>query len=160
TVEVTLQADGLVLEERLREMVKAVGRENLVIDLSCARKGNSYYILTDRWQKFTRVAISKETLDYFADFCIEFLIHAVDVEGKCSGIETELAGLLGELSPIATTYAGGIHGLNDLEILKKAGRGRLDATIGSSLDIFGGTGLTYAQALDFHRRQQGPSISV
>ncbi|MFP3982729.1 MAG: phosphoribosylformimino-5-aminoimidazole carboxamide ribotide isomerase [Desulfurivibrionaceae bacterium] len=146
--------EGHILEDRLREMVKAVGRENLVIDLSCRKREGNYYIVTDQWQKFTTVTITKETLDYFARFCSEFLIHAVDVEGKCSGVERKLVEILGELSPITTTYAGGIAGLEDLEIIKEAGQGRLDATIGSSLDIFGGNGITYAEALDFHRRQQ------
>lgn len=147
--------DGRILEDRLREMVKAVGRENLVLDLSCRKKEDNYYIVTDQWRKFTSVAITKESLAYFAQYCFEFLIHAVDVEGKCSGVERNLVELLGEQSPITTTYAGGISSLADLEIIKEAGRGKLDATIGSSLDIFGGKGITYAEALDFHRRQQG-----
>ncbi|NOR10546.1 MAG: phosphoribosylformimino-5-aminoimidazole carboxamide ribotide isomerase, partial [Desulfovibrionaceae bacterium] len=77
--------DGEIHEEKLREIVAAVGRDNLVLDLSCRKKGSDYYIVTDRWQKFTNVTVSKESLDFFADFCTEFLVHAVDVEGKCAG---------------------------------------------------------------------------
>ncbi len=144
--------DGKINEERLYSLVKKVGRNRLVLDLSCRKKGDDYYIVTDRWQKFTSVVISPETLDYFSGFCAEFLVHAVDVEGQCRGIEIELARKLGEWAPISTTYAGGIKNLADLELLLEVGRGRLHATVGSALDIFGGRGMTYAEAVDFHCR--------
>ncbi|MBU4177168.1 MAG: phosphoribosylformimino-5-aminoimidazole carboxamide ribotide isomerase, partial [Proteobacteria bacterium] len=86
--------------------------------------------------------------------CAEFLIHAVDVEGKCGGIEEELASLLGRFSPIPTTYAGGVKNLADLYRVKELGLNRLDATIGSALDIFGGAGITYAEAVAFNRREE------
>lgn len=149
--------DGLIHEERLGGMMAAVGREHLVLDLSCRKKGNDYFIVTDRWQKFTSVAVTEESLNYFASFCHEFLIHAVDVEGKCAGIEEELAEKLGRWTPIPTTYAGGVKNLADLEKLQVLGKNRLDATIGSALDIFGGTGITYAEAVAFHRRACGLS---
>lgn len=145
--------DGEVHEDRLREMVRAAGADRLVLDLSCRRKGKHYYVVTDRWQKFTNVAISRQTLEYFASSCKEFLIHAVDVEGKCAGIEAELAALLGEWAPLPTTYAGGVRSLDDLYRLKELGCNRLDATIGSALDIFGGSGITYAEAVAFNRRE-------
>lgn len=129
----------------------AVGREHLVLDLSCRKKGDDYFIVTDRWQKFTSVTVTEESLAYFASFCCEFLIHAVDVEGKCAGIEEELAEKLGSWTPIPTTYAGGVKSLADMERLQLLGKNRLDATIGSALDIFGGTGITYAEAVAFHR---------
>jgi phosphoribosylformimino-5-aminoimidazole carboxamide ribotide isomerase len=145
--------DGAVHEKQLEELVRAVGRERLVLDLSCRKRGNAYYIVTNRWQKFTQVAVSQESLDFFAEHCSEFLIHAVDVEGKCAGIEEELTALLGRYSPIPTTYAGGVKNLADLYRVKELGQGRLDATIGSALDIFGGTGITYAAAVAFNRQE-------
>ncbi|MFZ5764467.1 MAG: phosphoribosylformimino-5-aminoimidazole carboxamide ribotide isomerase [Thermodesulfobacteriota bacterium] len=144
--------DGVIHEERLRKMRDAVGAERLVLDLSCRKRENEYFIVTDRWQKFTAVTISPATLDYLATFCHEFLIHAVDVEGKCAGIEEELAEKLGQWTPIPTTYAGGVKNIADLERLAVLGHGRLDATIGSALDIFGGMTITYAEAVAFHRR--------
>ncbi len=145
--------DGMVLEDRLREMVAAVGRERLIIDLSCRLRDGEYFVVTDRWQKFTSLTVNEASLAYFARFCDEFLIHAVDVEGKCGGIDATLAATLGAGSPVATTYAGGVRSLADLERLKELGQGRLDATIGSALDIFGGSGITYAEAVAFHRRE-------
>lgn len=145
--------DGQVHEDRLEELVRAVGRERLVIDLSCRKKGDDYYVVTDRWQKFTRVAIAPGTLEYFSRYCHEFLIHAVDVEGKCAGIEEELTEMLGRWTPIPATYAGGVKSLDDLQRVKTLGRNRLDATIGSALDIFGGSGIRYADAVAFHRRE-------
>ncbi len=145
--------NGVVHENRLTEMVRAVGRERLVLDLSCRKKDDAYYIVTDRWQKFTKVTVSEQSLAYFAKHCSEFLIHAVDVEGKCAGIEEELIALLGRFSPISTTYAGGVRNLADLWRIKELGQNRLDATIGSALDIFGGTGITYAEAVSFNRQE-------
>ncbi len=145
--------DGRVHEDRLRALVRAVGKERLVLDLSCRRRGEDYFIVTDRWQKFTEVTISPESLDYFGRHCFEFLIHAVDVEGKCAGIEEELTELLGRWTPVPTTYAGGVKNLADLYKVKELGGNRLDATIGSALDIFGGTGITYAEAVAFNRRE-------
>ena len=145
--------DGVVHEDRLNELVRAVGRERLVLDLSCRKRGDAYYIVTDRWQKFTQVTVSEQSLEYFANHCGEFLIHAVDVEGKCAGIEEELTALLGRFSPIHTTYAGGVKNLADLYRVKELGLNRLDATIGSALDIFGGAGVTYAEAVAFNRQE-------
>jgi len=145
--------DGVVHEDRLAHLVRRVGKERLVLDLSCRKKGDAYYIVTDRWQKFTQVTVSAQSLEYFASHCCEFLIHAVDVEGKCAGIEEELTALLGRFSPIPTTYAGGVKNLADLYRVKELGLNRLDATIGSALDIFGGTGITYAEAVAFNRQE-------
>ena len=145
--------NGVVHEDRLTELVRAVGKDRLVLDLSCRKKGDAYYIVTDRWQKFTQVKVSEQSLAYFANHCCEFLIHAVDVEGKCAGIEEVLTEMLGRYSPIPTTYAGGVKNLADLRRVKELGRNRLDATIGSALDIFGGTGITYAEAVAFNRQE-------
>jgi len=145
--------DGQIHEDKLRDLVRAVGRERLVLDLSCRKRDADYYVVTDRWQKFTEVTISPESLEYFARHCLEFLVHAVDVEGKCAGIEEELTAMLGSWAPIPTTYAGGVKSLDDLYKVKTLGNDRLDATIGSALDIFGGCGITYAEAVDFNRRE-------
>lgn len=145
---------GMVFSERLDELSQLVGKDRLIVDLSCRKKGNDYYVVTDRWQKFTDVVISAETLAFFASYCVEFLVHAADVEGKCSGVAVDLIERLGEWAPIPTTYAGGIRNLEDLYLVRDAGQGRLDATVGSSLDIFGGTGITYQEALAFHRQEE------
>ena len=143
--------DGMIDRARLDRLVKAVGKSRLVLDLSCRKRGEEYFIVTDRWQKFTSVAITPEVLDDLARCCDEFLIHAADVEGKCAGIEVELVEKLARWTPIATTYAGGIRDLADLELLDTAGRGRLDCTVGSALDIFGGSTLSYREAVRFCR---------
>ena len=130
--------DGQISYENLEKLVKAVGKENLVLDLSCRKQDGQYYIVTDRWQKYTDVVLNNESLDYFSNFCDEFLIHAVDVEGKAAGIETEVATLLGNWGKLSMTYAGGIRGLEDLEQLKILGKDKIDFTIGSALDLFGG----------------------
>jgi phosphoribosylformimino-5-aminoimidazole carboxamide ribotide isomerase len=130
--------DGHINYDNLEKLLEAVGREHLVLDLSCRRKDGSYYIVTDRWQKFTEETVCEETLDKLSGYCSEYLIHAVDVEGKASGIESELVELLGSWGRIPMTYAGGVGSFEDLELLKKLGRDRLDVTIGSALDIFGG----------------------
>ena len=129
---------GQISYENLEKLVKAVGKENLVLDLSCRKKDGQYYIVTDRWQKYTDVVLNEKSLDYFAGFCNEFLIHAVDVEGKAAGIETQVAALLGAWGKLPVTYAGGIHSFEDLEQLKHLGNGKVDFTIGSALDLFGG----------------------
>ncbi|MGI6206286.1 MAG: phosphoribosylformimino-5-aminoimidazole carboxamide ribotide isomerase [Anaerovoracaceae bacterium] len=131
--------DGQIDYERLEKLKSAVGKDHLVLDLSCRAKGDTYYIVTDRWQKFTDVEVTVEELEALAEHCSEFLIHAVDVEGKKAGVDAKLAALLGEYHGIPVTYAGGVSQMSDLETLKRAGRGRLDVTIGSALDIFGGS---------------------
>ena len=130
--------NGEIQYENLEKIKRETGKDRLVLDLSCRKKDGQYYIVTDRWQKFTKVALTKQVLDELAGHCAEFLIHAVDVEGKASGIETELAQMLGEWGKIPITYAGGVGNFEDLEKLRKAGKNRLDVTIGSALDLFGG----------------------
>ncbi|MGN0306665.1 MAG: phosphoribosylformimino-5-aminoimidazole carboxamide ribotide isomerase, partial [Lachnospiraceae bacterium] len=113
---------------RLKALSETVGRERLVLDLSCRRKGGQYYIVTDRWQKFTHVVLNKNSLELFSEYADEFLIHAVDVEGKARGIEQEVVKLLGEWGKLPMTYAGGIHRYEDLELLESLGRNRVDFT--------------------------------
>ena len=131
--------DGRINMENLEKIYKTVGKEHLVLDLSCRRKDGDYYIVTDRWQKYTDEIVNEKTLNMLMSYCDEFLIHAVDVEGKAQGIETELAKLLGEWGRIPVTYAGGVHSYEDIGLLKELGKGRVHVTIGSALDIFGGS---------------------
>lgn len=131
--------DGKVDYERLEKLVQAVGKEHLVLDLSCRKKDGAYYIVTDCWQKFTEERVTVELLNRLYQYADEFLIHAVDVEGKASGIERELVELLGSWNRIPVTYAGGIGSFQNLEELAEWGQHHLNYTIGSALDLFGGT---------------------
>ncbi len=144
--------EGHVDWVRLAELVKLIGKERLVLDLSCRGRDGQYFVVTDRWQKFTDVTLSAATLEKFAASCAEFLIHAVDVEGLCRGIDGELVSKLGEWSPLPVTYAGGANSLTDLETVARLGQGKVHLTIGSALDIFGGQGVRYAEAVAFNRR--------
>lgn len=140
--------DGRISYENLEKMKAAAGKEHLVLDLSCRRKDGKYYVVTDRWQKFTDVEVTRETLLELCSYCDEFLVHAVDVEGKAKGIEKELVRVLAEHSTIPMTYAGGVGSFQDLEELRTYGRNRLDVTIGSALDLFGGV-MRYEDVLKF-----------
>jgi len=144
--------DGRLDSERLRSLVDKIGRRRLVLDLSCRKRGTDYFVVTDRWQKFTELTLSQQTLDQLAGSCDEFLIHAADVEGLCRGIDSELVEKLAAWTPIPTTYAGGAKSLADLEMVTRVGHGRIDLTIGSALDIFGGAGVKYAEAVAFNRQ--------
>jgi phosphoribosylformimino-5-aminoimidazole carboxamide ribotide isomerase len=145
--------EGRVDWERLNELVTAIGKRRLVLDLSCRKRDGEYFVVTDRWQKFTSEKISPELLTKLAAFCDEFLIHAADVEGLCRGIDQQLVERLAEWTPLPTTYAGGAKSLADLEEVTRLGRDRIDLTIGSALDIFGGTGVKYADAVQFNRQR-------
>ena len=130
--------DGKINYENLEKIVAVTGKKHLVLDLSCRKKGEDYYIVTDRWQKFTDVKLTEDVLSELADYCDEFLVHAVDVEGKAGGIEEDIAALLGNWDGISATYAGGVSSFEDLRKLKELGRNKVDVTIGSALDLFGG----------------------
>lgn len=130
--------NGIINYENLKQLRDTVGKEHLVLDLSCRKKDGAYYIVTDRWQVFTDVVLTVELLQNLEEYCSEYLIHAVDVEGKASGIDESLAKLMGEYNGLPITYAGGIHSYEDLGILKELGQNHVNATIGSALDLFGG----------------------
>ena len=138
--------DGMIYMERLKRMASLLGKEHLVLDLSCRYAGDDYYIVTDRWQKVTKVKMNRQTLEMLAEFCDEFLIHALEVEGKASGVEKEVVRRLGERRVLPVTYAGGIHSLEDIDWIREAGNGFIDFTVGSALDLFGGT-LPYQELL-------------
>ncbi|KAL4179027.1 hypothetical protein AMTRI_Chr13g118030 [Amborella trichopoda] len=144
--------DGKMDLERLKLLVQQIGKEQLVLDLSCRKKNGKYVIVTDRWQKFSEMILDEGTLGFLAGYADEFLVHGVDVEGKRLGIDEELVALLGRFSPIPVTYAGGVTTLDDLETIKTAGMGRVDVTVGSALDIFGGN-LVYKDVVSWHKMQ-------
>lgn len=142
--------DGKINYDNLNKLVQAVGKEHLVLDLSCRQKDGKYFIVTDRWQKFTDETITTELLDELSEYCDEFLVHAVDVEGKADGIETELVSLLGQWGKIPVTYAGGVHSFDDLRLVKELGRDKINVTIGSALDLFGGN-MKFEEVLSYCR---------
>ena len=131
-------ADGELKQDRLDKIFNLVGRKKLVLDLSCRLRDGKYYIVTDRWQKFTTCEVNATTLNQLAKYCSEFLIHAVDVEGKQAGIDTDLIKIMAKNSPIPAVYAGGVRSLEDIELIRKIGQDKIDYTVGSALDIFGG----------------------
>lgn len=143
-------SDGEINYDHLEKLVAAVGKDHVVLDLSCRRKqeDEEYYVVTDRWQRFTKETVTPELLDELSAYCAEFLIHAVDVEGKICGIEEELVKLLGSWGKLPVTYAGGISDYDDITRIKELGQGRLNVTIGSALDLFGGP-LNYETVLSF-----------
>ncbi len=136
--------DGRIHMERLKQLTRKIGKRRLVLDLSCRKHGDTYMVATDRWQSFTTEAVTYPLLDRLSDYCEEFLIHAVDVEGRCGGIETDLVAYLGRWEGLPVTYAGGISSQQDIDLIDSLGNGRIDFTVGSALDIFGGSGLRYA----------------
>ena len=132
-------SNGEFHDGNLKKLLQAVGKERIVLDLSCRKTADGkYMVVTDRWKNFTTMEVCGKTLENLASNCTEFLIHAVDVEGKCSGIDTELVELLAKYSPCKCVYAGGISSFDDIQLIADAGNGRIDFTIGSALDIFGG----------------------
>ena len=152
--------DGKINYDNLKKLVQSVGKNRIVLDLSCryieksgmiednrkSTETSGYYVVTDRWQKVTKERITHAFLDELAEYCDEFLIHAVDVEGKQNGVETELIKLLGSWGRIPMTYAGGVHTYQDIELTKELGEGKINVTIGSALDLFGGA-LKYKEIL-------------
>jgi phosphoribosylformimino-5-aminoimidazole carboxamide ribotide isomerase len=142
--------NGIINWHNLEAMEKSIGRQRLVLDLSCKKINDRYFIATDKWQKVTSTSIESATLEQLGKHCNEFLVHAVDVEGKQQGIDVPLVGLLAVVSPLPITYAGGIRSLADLEDVYITGKGRVDATVGSALDIFGGP-LKYADVVAWQK---------
>ena len=130
--------DGTILWRNLEKLVEAVGVKHIVLDLSCRKKNGKYYVVTNRWQTFTDVEVTVELLEKLSKYCDEFLIHGVDVEGKASGVEKELVKLLASWNGLPITYAGGIGSMEDLQEFERISEGKLDFTIGSALDLFGG----------------------
>jgi phosphoribosylformimino-5-aminoimidazole carboxamide ribotide isomerase len=133
-----LFVEGALSLQRLDECATKIGKDRLVVDLSCTRRQGRYYVATRRWQHITGTLVDRDLLHRLAPFCSEFLIHAIDYEGGTRGIDLELVRLLGEHAPLPVTYAGGIRSITHLDRIHAQGRGRVDVTIGSALDLFGG----------------------
>lgn len=150
--------DGHIDYSRLTKLVELIGKEHLVLDISCRKNPSDpdstglYYVVTNKWTKFTDFALTPENIALLADMCDEFLVHGVDVEGKKCGIEEELVALLGKYCPIPVTYAGGIRSIEDMELVQRLGNNKVDCTIGSALDIFGGD-LEYRDVVRWHKAQ-------
>ncbi|KIR02373.1 Phosphoribosylformimino-5-aminoimidazole carboxamide ribotide isomerase [Lachnospiraceae bacterium TWA4] len=130
--------DGKINLENLEKIFHVVGKKHLVLDVSCRMRDGKYYVVTDRWQKFTDVEVTPKLLDELSKYCDEFLIHAVDVEGKKQGVEIRLLEMLGDWNGCPVTYAGGVSSFEDIDTIKKLGKNHVDLTIGSALDLFGG----------------------
>lgn len=145
-------AAGNFLAEILDQLAKAIGAEKLVIDLSCRRTAGGWTVAMNRWQTMTTLDVTHVTLDRLAPHCAEFLIHAADVEGLCRGIDADLVSLLGAWGKIPITYAGGAATMEDLLLVDRAGQGRVDVTVGSALDLFGGKGLRYRDLVAWNHR--------
>ena len=149
--------EGKLDRERLERLSQTVGKERLVLDLSCKRVSDPedvnprWKIAINRWQTLIDIEITAETLEDLSRYCDEFLIHAADVEGKQQGMDDELIMFLAEYSPIPCTYAGGAKSLKDLEHCKKISNGKIDLTIGSALDLFGGKGVKYEDCVRFNK---------
>ena len=144
-------AEGKFLQPALDAIVAEVGKEKLVIDLSCRRTTDGWTVAMNRWQTLTNLAVTPATLDSLLPFCDEFLIHAADVEGLCGGVDSELISLLGAWGKCPVTYAGGAATLKDVKLVDEAGRGLVDVTVGSALDLFGGSGVCYAELAGMSR---------
>lgn len=142
--------DGRLDEDRLHSMVREVGKERLVIDLSCKAGEGGWKVATNQWSVLSDFEVNRDNLAFLANHCDEFLIHAVDVEGKQSGMQEDLVRSLAEWTTIPTTYAGGIRSLDDLDRFRRITGGKLDVTVGSALDLFGGS-LSYRDVIDYFR---------
>ena len=145
-------SEGQLNMARLKKIVEITTKEKLVLDLSCREKDGKYYIVTDRWQKFTDMDVNQQTLEFLAEYCSEFLIHAVDVEGLQNGIDKDLIELMGKYSPIYSVYAGGISSMDDIKLIMEAGQGNVGYTVGSALDIFGGKLLKYREVVEYDQQ--------
>ena len=137
--------------KKLKALSSKVGQNRLVVDLSCRRQNNAYFVAVNRWQTTTSLEVSAQSLENIGHYCSEFLIHAVDVEGLRQGIDLELVEFLAKSSPLPVTYAGGARSINDLRLVHQQSGGLIDLSIGSALDIFGGSGVRYADAVNFNR---------
>ena len=145
--------EGKFLPQVLDDLVSAIGKDRLVIDLSCRRNADGWTVAMNRWQTPTDLHVDHATLDRLAPFCSEFLIHAADVEGLCRGIDEDLVSMLGSWGKIPVTYAGGAASMADLEKVQNAGHGKVDVTVGSALDLFGGNGVSYSQLVSWNQRK-------
>ena len=144
--------NGAFLPERLDQLMAEVGRERLVIDLSCRAKADGWVVAMNRWQSQTDLLVDAATIGELSDYCSEFLVHAADVEGKCEGIDERLVKFLGSHCPIPVTYAGGARSFEDLATVDRLSEGKVDLTIGSALDLFGGMQVQYSDCVEWNQQ--------
>ena len=144
--------DAQFVLSKLQDLVGRIGKDKIVIDLSCKRRESDWLVMKDNWQTETDLSLTESLLELLSDYCDEFLIHATDLEGKCKGIDVDLVKLLGRYSPLTVTYAGGVTSLSDLDYIKSVSSGKVDVTIGSGLDLFGGTLVKYKDCVSWNNR--------
>lgn len=144
--------DAKFREDRLKELAREVGRENIVVDLSCRRTGTGWKVAMNRWQTLTNIDVTHATLETLAEWCAEYLIHAADVEGLCGGVDLELVSHLGKWGGIPMTYAGGVGTMQDVELVAERSGGAVDITVGSALDLFGGSRVEFEKLLAWNQR--------
>lgn len=96
---------------------------------------------------------SADSIKSLEPYCAEFLIHAADNEGLQRGVDEQLITKLAQWCSIPVTYAGGGRNLADLEMVKRLSQGKVDLTIGSALDCFGGSGVKLAECVEWNQRQ-------
>ena len=149
--------NGQIDQSKLTKLVQSVGKDRIVIDLSCRRTSDdnahpTWRVASNRWQTITKLQITKENLDWLSDFADEFLIHAADVEGLCGGVDQELAAELGRWGGLPMTYAGGVAAMEDIQFIDRVSQSKLDVTVGSALDLFGGEGVRYAELVDWNSK--------
>ena len=145
--------DGTFRMDRLKELSKEIGKERLVVDLSCRRTNKGWTVAMNHWQTLTNIEVNKDSLDSMAEYCSEYLIHAADVEGLCGGVDLELVELLGDWAGIPMTYAGGVGTMKDVLAVDQHSGSNIDITVGSALDILGGVGVKYAELVEWNQRR-------
>lgn len=144
--------EGRFQWDRLKQLAGEIGKDKLVVDLSCRKTPEGWTVAMNRWQTLTDLHISHGLLDDLANFCDEFLVHAADVEGLCKGVDAELVSFLGKWGGIPMTYAGGVGSMNDVYTVAEQSEGNVDLTVGSALDVFGGNQITYRQMVTWNAR--------
>jgi len=138
-------SDGEFQMDRLKQLAEEIGKEKVVVDLSCRKTHTGWTVAMNRWQTLTNMDVTHENLDLLAQYCDEYLVHAADVEGLCQGVDETLCKYMGDWGKIPMTYAGGVASMDDLEVVSQASQGKIDITVGSALDIFGGSGVSLEQ---------------
>lgn len=146
---------GNFSQERLDAVLAALkgDKEKLVIDLSCRKKDDTWFVAMNKWQTITDMEVNEASIKSLEPYCSEFLIHAADNEGLQKGIDDKLVQKLAEWCTIPVTYAGGGRNLQDLDYVKSLSNGKVDLTIGSALDIFGGSGVTFEECVKWNKQQ-------
>ncbi|WVR05060.1 phosphoribosylformimino-5-aminoimidazole carboxamide ribotide isomerase [Kwoniella sp. DSM 27419] len=151
--------EGRFDEGRLSRLSEAVGRDRLVVDISCRKREAGWIVAMNGWKTLTDMHVTQESIKLIEKYCSELLIHAADVEGLCQGIDEELVSRLGEWVSVETTYAGGARDISDLALVDRLSNGKVDLTFGSSLDIFGGNGVRFDELVEADRRAKAQSLA-